>query len=181
VYTELQEFGGKKVRVEVPAPMTQEQIEKALKTCPDLAKEVVKQISAETIEALVKCSGDPEEVDRIWPPEEKKAAPAKTETKTEATGTEGFSDEGLVGDDLTPAVNEEPKVEAKVSVKEEPKAAPAVEEDDEEALLMKQLAEAKARKAAAKAAAEKKTETATAGLGKSVDNADDFLAQFDAQ
>jgi hypothetical protein len=63
------EFGnGKKAKISATAPMTQEQIEKALKVCPDLAKDVVKFIEAETIQALVDCSGDPEEVDRIWPP-----------------------------------------------------------------------------------------------------------------
>lgn len=50
----------------VLAPLTDAQCEAALKVCPDLAKDVVKYISAPQITALVNCSGDPDEVDRIW-------------------------------------------------------------------------------------------------------------------
>lgn len=47
-------------------PLTEAQCEQAEKICPDLATGVVKTISAAQINLLVACSGDPEEVDRIW-------------------------------------------------------------------------------------------------------------------
>lgn len=63
------------VKKTVLAPLTAEQCEQALKICPDLAKDVVKFISGPQIKALVNCSGDPDEVDRIW----QMGASAKTE------------------------------------------------------------------------------------------------------
>lgn len=48
------------------APLTEAQCEQAEKVCPDLASGVVKPVSASQIAQLVSCSGDPDEVDRIW-------------------------------------------------------------------------------------------------------------------
>lgn len=180
--------GGKKAKLAQPAPMTQEQIEKALKVCPDLAKDVVKTISAETIQALVDCSGDPEDVDRIWPPEDKKPKAAPTTTTLPPSQSDESADEGdsLVDEDLAPGIDfakkaAELKAAKAAEVKEESEEkkapAPAVEEDDEEAALQKMLEAARAKKAA-KAAT---TLATAAGLGKTVDNADDFLAQFEAK
>lgn len=183
-YTELVDVGnGKKAKMASPAPMTNEQIEKALKVCPDLAKDVVKFIDAATIQALVDCSGDPEEVDRIWPPADKQAKPAATSTTT--SGDVGGVDEGesLVDDDIAPASTKtETKVETKTEVKEEPKAEETAEEDDEEAAAQRALEAARAKKAA-KLAAAKTTASAstTPAMGKTVDNPDDFLAQFEAK
>jgi hypothetical protein len=184
-FTELVDVGnGKKAKMAATAPMTQEQIEKALKVCPDLAKDVVKFIEATTIQQLVDCSGDPEEVDRIWPPENKQVKPTAPATTT-TSGDEGSVDEGesLVDVGLTPA-----KAEVKTQVTEEPKVetksepAPAAEEDDEEAALQRQLEAARAKKAAKLAAASTAASTTTtSAMGKSVDNPDDFLAQFNAK
>ncbi len=184
VFEELVDFGnGKKAKVAQAAPMTDEQIAKALKTCKDLAKDVVKFIDAETIQKLVNCSGDPAEVDAIWPPEKPAAAaPAKTETKVEAKGTAGqVSDES--GDDgesesLVDDIAAPPAAAPETAPTAQ--AAPAVsEEDAEEAALKAQMAALEARKAARAAAA--KVVTETPALGKSVDNPNDFLAQFSAK
>lgn len=48
------------------APLTDAQCDQAEKVCPDLATGVVKAISSSQIAQLVACSGDPDEVDRIW-------------------------------------------------------------------------------------------------------------------
>jgi hypothetical protein len=47
-------------------PLTEQQCEQAEKVCPDLQSGVVKTITAAQIAQLVGCSGDPDEVDRIW-------------------------------------------------------------------------------------------------------------------
>jgi hypothetical protein len=174
VYEELVDLGGgKKAKAAVAAPMTQEQIEKALKTCKDLKTDVVKFIDVETMQKLVDCSGDPEEVDSIWPPEpQKNAAPASEAKKAEKAADEIVGDEDLSGEDNTPPAG---KVETKTETKSEP--APA--EDDEEAIALKAVEAARAKKAAKAAEAAKANGTST--LGKTVDNPDDFLSQFDAK
>src|SRR6185312_6805817 len=81
------------------APLSDTQCETAEKVCPDLATGVVKTLSAAQIAQLVSCSGDPDEVDRIWqlgsktaekspvtrtaPPAVKPAASPKTAEQTE--------------------------------------------------------------------------------------------------
>jgi hypothetical protein len=189
VFEELVDLGGgKKAKVAQPAPMTQEQIEKALKTCKDLAKDVVKFIDAETIQRLVNCSGDPEEVDAIWPQEEFKKAAPKSEVKQNVSD-DSFNDD--LTNDETPGIDFKAKAEELRLAEVKAQAAKAeaealavqqalaakvvVEEDDEEAALMKQLAEAKARKAA-KVAAEK-TQSAV-GMGSTVDDPMKFLESF---
>lgn len=188
VYEELVEVPGttKKAKVSLSAPMTQEQIEKALKVCPDLKTDVVKFIPVETIQALVDCSGDPEEVDRIWQPTDKKVE--KKAPAVETGGVDAATDESFVDDDLGPPADEKPAEQPKTEVKTqkvETKAeelAPAAEEDDEEAVLLKKAAEARARKEAAKAASAKLgVGTTTAAMGTVVDDPEKFLAQFDAK
>lgn len=168
VEQEMTNAAGKKVKAkeEQAAPMTNEQIRKALKTCPDLAKDVVKFIDAATIQKLVDSSGDPEETDRIWPP---------TEAKKD--------DEG------------EPEAE-KVQAKPEPvqakKPAPAPDpepaaddgQDDEMAELLRQqeemqkrIAAAKAKKPAAKAVA-KQAEPTLGGADDVPSDPDTFLNEF---
>jgi hypothetical protein len=187
VFTVIEEIApGKKVRVPAPAPMSTEQIEKALKTCPDLAKDVVKTITTEQIQQLVDCNGDPDVVDGIWPPEVSKSTKKVEDTSTKTTSTTGgefdagdnFVDGDVVeepaSEPSTTKTKEEPKTETKAAVGEEDEDAAA------EAALAKQTAELKAR-IAAKAAAKAAAATATPALGKTVDNADDFLAQFNAK
>lgn len=187
VFEELVDLGGgKKAKVAQPAPMTPAQIEKALKTCKDLAKDVVKFIDAETMQKLVKCSGDPAEVDAIWPPE--KPATAKAEPKAEpkadaasnaadtAGGYEDGEGEPLV-DDIAPPTSTAPTETAPTTQA----AAPTVsEEDAEEAALKAQMAALEARKAAKAAAAKTSTPT-TPALGAPVDDPDKFLNSFNAK
>lgn len=189
VFSIEQEFdgpGGKKIKakVEQPAPMTNEQIRKALKVCPDLAKDVVKFISAKTMQELIDSDGSPEETDRIWPPEVKKSA--------EDDG--GEPEGGEPEEKAKPASKPEPaKQVAKPETKPEPTPdpEPAADDDDEEAALLRQQEELQkqlAAKRAAKAAAAKKPESKPAdpepALGGDTDVADDpdkFLSQFQPQ
>lgn len=59
------------------APLTEAECEKALKECPDLAKNV-REISYEQIKLLTQCSGDDEDVDEILALGEKKEASPQT-------------------------------------------------------------------------------------------------------
>lgn len=162
VYQEQVEINGKKYWENATAPLTEEQCERALKLCPDLKKEAVTFISFEKIQALVDCSGAPEEVDAIL------GEPKKAEAKTEP---------------------EEPKQEAKAPAKEaEPKAEPEAEapsdDDDEEAKAMAALKAAQAKKAAKKAeaakAAEKPAPKKDSGFGPTIDSPESFIDEFDA-
>lgn len=85
--------GGRKAMIYKEAPMTAEQKAKAVKVCPDLAKDVVKFISDEQVAALVACNGDPEAVDKIWPPERsgKQAAEDEGAGDDDASEPEGSS------------------------------------------------------------------------------------------
>lgn len=183
VFEDFVDVGGKKAKLAQPAPMTQDQIEKALKTCKDLKLDVVKFIDAATIQKLVECSGDPQEVDAIWPPEDFKKAAKPAEKKEETKEPVGDdvgndpADDDLAADIPTPAAT---KAETAPS---NPAPAPAASEDDAEEAALKAQMEALAQRKAAKAAAAKTaSEVATTpAMGKSVDNPDDFLAQFNAK
>jgi uncharacterized C2H2 Zn-finger protein len=192
VFEELVEVApGKKAKIAQAAPMTTDQIAKALKTCKNLAKDVVKFIDVTTMQKLVDCSGDPAEVDAIWPPEDlKKAKATEKETETTKSGAdlspsdenlEVGEDENLAGDIAAPAPKVEVKTEAKTPAPAQ--AAPQVSEEDAEEAALKAQMEALARRKAEKAAAAKaaSAQTTTPGLGASVDNPDDFLAQFSAK
>jgi hypothetical protein len=185
VFEELVDLGGgKKAKVAQPAPMTQEQIEKALKTCKDLAKDVVKFIDAATIQKLVDCSGDPAEVDAIWPPEDnKKAKPAEAvapKTPDLSTSEEHHDGGDDLVDDIAPPTA--PVTTPVVAAQPAPAAAPVVSEEDvEEAALKAQMEALAQRKAAKAAAATATTTTTTPALGAPVDDPAKFLAQFDAK
>lgn len=192
IYEELVDLGGgKKAKVAQPAPMKPEQIAKALKTCKDLSKDVVKMITAEQIQQLVNSSGDPDETDAIWPPEDKKATEAKaaaTPSKLDLGTPEGEGDDGesLVDEDLTPPPATTTTVTTETTktivvapgVKITGTVTETVTEDDEEAAALKAYEAAKAKKAAAKAAA---TKTEAPAMGAAVDDPDKFLSQFDAK
>jgi hypothetical protein len=85
VYTETVVVEGEELQKMKFAPLTDEQIEKALKICPDLKKDVVKFISAKQIAELVERGDDPDAVDEIWPPEN---AQVKTEVKDDSDDEE---------------------------------------------------------------------------------------------
>lgn len=172
VYTETVQVDGRTFKEYKSAKMTPQQIERALKVCPDLAKDVVKMISAETIQALVDCNGDPDVVDKIWPQESKKS-------ETPATSNLDSSDVPPP-DDEPPAEDEVPAQQAapQAPPKTEPPAPPAPEVDEEELELERKLAAKRAAKAAAKAP----TASPAPGLGApSVDNEAAFLEQFQAK
>jgi hypothetical protein len=171
VFTETVDIGqGRKAKINKVAPLTDELIEKALKICPDLKTSVVKFIPVETIQALVDCSGDPDEVDRIWPQEAAKtatpAAAATTtviETKTVVKEPVGLS--ATVDDDEDGPVDDEEVTSAPAQA-----ASTALTEEEQ---LEAQLAAIRAKKATQAAPA---ASAAPAG-----DPAvDDFLSKFSA-
>jgi hypothetical protein len=75
-------INGRNLKEYKTSVMTEEEVQKALRICPDLQKDVVKILSFDTIQALVDCGNDAVEVDRIWPPEPKKRAEAAPATMT---------------------------------------------------------------------------------------------------
>lgn len=172
------EVGGKikKLDETVMSSLSDEEIERALKQCPDLKKEAVQFLSREKIQQLVDCSGEPAEVDAIWgdPPAAKKADPEDAQSLDEQPANEKPANE-------KPA--QAPKTEEKAAAPAEPEQ-PA--EDDEEAQALAALEAARAKKAAAKqaktaqaakpAAAPKKD----AGMGPKIDSPETFIDDFDA-
>jgi hypothetical protein len=80
--TNVVEFNGKKMKEPKQAPMSKEQIAQAFKVCPDLAKDVVKFLPADKIQALVDSKGDLDKVDEIWDGPKKQEAAATTETES---------------------------------------------------------------------------------------------------
>lgn len=57
---------GRRLKALKPARLTDEQCARALKECPDLSTRGGAVLTYEQIDALVKCSGDPDEVDAIF-------------------------------------------------------------------------------------------------------------------
>lgn len=167
---------GNTAEMKKAAPMTKEQIQQALKICPDLKTDVVKFLSPEKIQELVDSNGDPDLVDKAWA--EYDAAHGKTQT---ATKTKTGSLESAAPASNEPEVEAQPLEEEVAPVKAAapaPAPAPAVEVDAEEAALeaqMKALQERKAAKAAAQAASAPTTLGASGG-----DPQDAFLAKFNA-
>ena len=159
---------GTPVPVPKLAPMDADQVERALKICPDLSKDVVKYLTFEQIEALVNCDDAPESVDRIW---------------GDASTTDDDSDEteAVTVAPLTVPVaalaNAAPPNCVLTPVTPTPvvQAAPVV--DDEEAQLVAQMAALKERKAR-EAAAKTAPTAAPPNMASSSDAPADFLAQF---
>lgn len=109
--TEEKEFDGVTAAVPVKAPMTDEQVQSALRICPDLSKDVCYSIDFATIQELVNCDGSPTTVDSIWPPI----------TKSEADN----DDVDLGSDDSDVAVDKpEPVKASKVVAPKTEKPAP---------------------------------------------------------
>lgn len=132
-----------KAYVVQPAPLTDEQCERALKECPNLKTRGGVLLTYEQIEALTKCSGNPEEVDAIF---------------GNASDADA-SDAGAAVDEAAPATREEKAPPAAPPAKSEVKTTPVTPpklSDEQIQARLKQIAEKKAAEAKAKAEAEAK-------------------------
>jgi hypothetical protein len=163
VLTETVDVNGEELQRKVYAPLTDAQIERALKVCPDLSNGVVRFLTAEGIQALVDCDDSPEAVDEIWNKYEIKAKKAEPETqKTEKAADEPVDDK---------PVENKPQAQAAP----EPDA-----EDDEEAELELRMAQLKAKKVAKALKANAAEEPMMKSPAPAADDTDDFLSDFDA-
>lgn len=165
LYTETVEKDGDTYEKIMHAAMTPDQIKRALKVCPDLAKDCVVVLPKEKIQALIDTKGDQDKVDLIWDGEKK---------ESKSVGTSSSLEDSLDEPDTStkePETASQGKAETKVETKAEPEAAA---EDDDEAKALAALAAARARKEAkAKAAASPPPSSAS-------DDPEDFLATFKA-
>lgn len=144
-YETIRGADGRVTRTVKLAPLTDAQAEKALKECPDLTM-LTRELSTEQITMLTECSGDDEEVDRIFSLGEREASPARQQPSQVL-----------------------PKSQPKATPVATPAAAvEAAEGDDEEAALLAQMAALKAKKAA-QAAVKIETEAAVQVEEKHVD------------
>ncbi len=153
---------GKKYKQYKLAPISDEEAAKALEEIEDLAKAGGMRLTFDQIQALVDCSGDPEEVDRIIGSNTGMKAEAKAEMKAEAPKVQT--------NEMPPkAAATKPANDTVVTTQE---VDPAIQARLD-AIKAKQAAEAKAK---ADAAAAAKIPPATTAL---LDMSDeDFLAQM---
>jgi hypothetical protein len=134
------------------APLTDEQIEKALKNCKDLSTLGGATLTHAQIQALVDCGGDPEEVDRIFGARPRTEQSAKPTPASEAPG--GFSNHQTLTDPtLKAAVN--PPTPANDTYVINGKPATKAQYDRYQTILAQKKAEKAAVEAAAKAEAAK--------------------------
>jgi hypothetical protein len=134
---------GRRVEVVAESELTYDLAAQALDVCPDLNELMESyRLSEEQVRTIVEGSGDPEEVDAVWGWSQKSAeAPSAPVARQEAPAPV----------QPKPAPVQAP-APAPVPVKAAPVVAPpAVEEPDEEALLLQKLQEARAKKLAAAA------------------------------
>lgn len=157
---------GATAKVYKAAALTPEQVQRALKVCPDLSKEVVKFLPAEKIQALIDSNGDQDVVDEVWD------GPKRSNTEKDA----GSLKSGSIGGEED-HVEEEPDTGATDTTTTAAVAttttAPTI--DPEEAELEARMAALKKRRAREKAASE------AAALGASNKPATDpasFLSKF---
>lgn len=138
------EINGRSYKEIKTAPLSKEQVARALKTCPDLATECVKFLPAEKIQQLVDCTGEPSVVDEIWDgPKEEGAAQT---SRSYARNDESDGDEAPA-----PKATEAVRLVAAATV-----AATSEPEDDidaEEKAMLAKIAARRAAKAASTAAA----------------------------
>lgn len=174
--TELKTIDGEEVAKMCLSSMTQEQVNKALKICPDLATEVVRTVTEAQIKALTTCDGSPEAVDAALGFKEE-------EEVVEGTGDTGTKSESSLEDAAagakteTKAEKHESKKEEKPEPKPEPKKAAEPEVDDEEAAAMALIAKKRAaREATAKEEAAKAAKAAAPKGDSDVDNLLDRFA-----
>lgn len=154
------DFNGEKLERPKVSVLTKEQIARALKICPDLAKDVVKFLPVDKMTALVESKGDLDKVDEIWdgPKKDKVAAG-------------GSLEDGLEGASTDPELDALDKV---MSLETSPTAITSTNAgtnvqavDAEEAALEAQMKALKERKA-------KKSATPS-------ESAEDFLSAFGAK
>ncbi len=149
------------------APLTKEQIQRALKICPDLAKDVVKFLPPEKITALIATKGDLDKVDEIWDGPKKDRA---TTASSLESGLDGVStDPELDGLDETMALS------TTTTPTPEP-VVPVV--DDEVAALQAQMQALLDRKAKATVST---VATTPATRPSATESAEDFLSSFSAK
>lgn len=173
--------GGQVAEVIEKAPLSQEDWDKASRTCRDLSTLGGTVLSFDQIERLVKCSGDPTEVDAIFG---SKLGGAVVPPKNEAASA------APVQDDDEPA-NEAPAALAKVVNKSEddPAVAAQVRYDKLVAKMARDAQELAEAEAAAKAEAQAREAALKAALPKSaasiiavnIQSDVEFLAAFEAQ
>ncbi len=166
LHTETVVINGEAMEKTKLAPLTKEQQAQALRVCPDLAKDIVKMLTAEQIQKLVDCTGEPSVVDEIFdgPKKAKEASAAPVDDTDYGVDPTEEMPEWAAAATQTPApVKETP---APVAVVAEP-----VVEDDEEAKLLAQMKALKERKA--KAAQAQPTPPTP-----STSPEDDFLSKF---
>ena len=155
------------------APLTKEQIQRALKICPDLAKDVVKFLPPDKIVALIATKGDLDKVDEIWD------GPKKDKATTSSSLESGLNTDP----DLDAGVDDVgTTLETTGSVADTSTTSGPVEIDDEVAALEAQMKALKERKAqtavVAKVAA---TEVAVTTRSSATESAEDFLSSFSAK
>lgn len=170
------------------APLTEEEVKKALKVCPDLSnihQEIVRVLPATAIQALVDCNGDKAAVDAIWAPYDKAfdaAKAARIGKPVEAPATVPVEDDQLDLEDVAEETQSYTASEAMVAAVEtvvnRPTVQPVEEVDAEEAALLAQMEALKAKRAAGKKTPAV-TKPAEETMG-AVENPEDFLKQFDA-
>lgn len=131
---------GKAKRVK-RAPLSDEQCEKLLKECPDLSTRGGTVLDYDQIAALVKCSGNPEEVDKVF-------ASAKTSEPVEADDTVSTADAPAAKTESAPATPP-----ANTTAAPPTKSGPTPEQQARYEAIMKKRADEAAAKAAAEAAA----------------------------
>jgi hypothetical protein len=134
---------GRRVEVVAESELTYDLAAQALDVCPDLNELMESyRLSEEQVRTIAEGSGDPEEVDAVWGWSQKSA---------EAPSAPAVRQEAPAPVQPKPAPVQAP-APAPVAVKAAPVVAPpAVEELDEEALLLQKLQEARAKKLAAAA------------------------------
>lgn len=152
---------GEEVEVKEKAPMTMEQLRRAVKICPDLDKDCVTFLSVEKMQALIDSKGDLDKVDEIW--DGPKAISDSSSSSSDGSAGDTAS-ETLQGKQETPA--EPPKDKA-----------PSDDLAAQEAALEAQMAALRARRAAGTTTSPPKEEKQEAPAGSS-DDAEDFLSNF---
>lgn len=176
------EVNGKKVKVKqiLQAPLTDEQADRALKECRDLAKLGGLTLSYDQVLKLVECNGDPEEVDRIIGgskrEESAKAAPA---APTPAPANDNTRKEQALKEAIDAAAStEETAAIAKAAMVA--RAAEIRAKKAAEAAALKAAEEAKAAAQAAEAAKAKAATPATAPAptANPIDMSDDDFLKF---
>lgn len=163
------EVGGKLKKLDetVMSTLTDEQIARALKQCPDLKLEAVQFLAFEKIEQLVNSSGSAEEVDAIWgDPPAKKGAPEDAQS--------------LEGEGESPEGSQQSQSNGASQQQSQPEQG-SVEEEDEIAKAEAALKAAREAAAAKKAAQSKPATTPKkdSGMGPKVESPASFIDEME--